>query len=241
MSKTSLLTDAEGEDFIAVPFTKEYLSLGHMSALQKYVYPTAYQESVDDLLRVWETQSVIGFAIQGPVSLEITDKQDLTSQCAAPTALLGYCIGFPIHPLGLLPVIQNPSALPPLWKALHATGLSVTDCPLFIYDCVIQPDCQGKGFGKKVVQALIREARVRGFPRIWAAAVDEDAGAFWKRLGFRRATDWNPAETAIQTDGPSQITALTDRTESWWTRLEAKKELPAIYQATNSFLMVFVL
>lgn len=59
---------------------------------------------------------------------------------------------------------------------------------LFIEDIVVRPDLRGKGYGKKMVDAIIENARNREALTVWAMA---RAVRFFKGLGFVESDDDN--------------------------------------------------
>lgn len=56
---------------------------------------------------------------------------------------------------------------------------------LYIYDIAVHPDFQKRGVGKKLIEAIKEEARVRGVGTIFVEAESEDEGAvaFYRAIG----------------------------------------------------------
>ena len=180
-----------------ISFKFDNQSATQVAKIQLKAYPKCYQERPQDLMQVYQRQDCFGFGIQ---------ESD---------HLLGYCVGFPMDPMDRIPVIHQPLA----------GGARPTrprhECPVFLYDCVVDPDVQGSGWGSTVVKAFINEASRLGYKRIWACAVGQDAGRFWNRFGFKIVDD-----QAIHTNHSSG-------SEGWWAQYEVGKELPDIYKTTG--------
>lgn len=54
---------------------------------------------------------------------------------------------------------------------------------IFIHDCVVEPDCRGKGVAGKLFSKVEKNARKRGFKQISLVAV-VGADSYWKQRGF---------------------------------------------------------
>lgn len=170
--------------------------------IQKFVYPKEYQEPLSDLQVVYERRDLYGYC---------TKTMD-------GNVLVGYCIGFPIDPFDILPVIRDP------WAGVGRPSHSKNYCPLFIYDCVVHPSHQGLSLGSKLVQEFLKESRNMGYSRIWAVAVDRMARSFWEKNGFVKVSD----KSLIQNDSK-----FCDENLEWWNKVESDKVLPEIYSATG--------
>ena len=184
-----------------VPFEEDHLE--DMARLQKKVYPKCYQESSADLGKVFTRQKVLG------------------TSCVLAGKVIGYVMGFPIPIDGPIPVIQNPDLN---WSWDSFLHLPQSQTPVFIYDCVFDPDFQGQGLGSKGVQYFINDCSLKGYKRIWAAAVGEEAGKFWEKLGFQKVCP-GIKEDATHVEGSHE----------WWRDIESEKELPDIYKTTGKY------
>jgi GNAT superfamily N-acetyltransferase len=187
------------EGFAFVPFEADHLQ--DMARLQKKVYPECYQESIVDLNKVYAQQKVLG------------------ASCMCADKVVGYVMGFPIPIEGPIPVIQTPD-LNWAWDTFSHFPKSQT--PVFLYDCVFDPDFQGKGLGSKLVKSFINECSLKGYKRIWAAAVGDGAGKFWEKLGFQKAS------SVTEHHAPQEMDS-----DAWWRVIEAQKNLPEIYKTTG--------
>ncbi|GGX61389.1 GNAT family N-acetyltransferase [Saccharospirillum salsuginis] len=65
----------------------------------------------------------------------------------------------------------------------------VTDQSSFAYlaDVFILPECQGRGLGKRLVEAVVADDRLRGLRRFMLAT--RDAHGLYEQYGFERVTD----------------------------------------------------
>ena len=65
---------------------------------------------------------------------------------------------------------------------------------IYLEDLFVVAEARGSGAGRALFQALAREAKVRDCARIDWAVLDwnEDAGAFYRRLGGFHSTGWQP-------------------------------------------------
>lgn len=65
---------------------------------------------------------------------------------------------------------------------------------MYLEDIFVEPAARGAGVGRALFQALAREARARGCARIdWAVLNwNSDAMAFYRRLGARAMSGWQP-------------------------------------------------
>ena len=65
----------------------------------------------------------------------------------------------------------------------------VTDQSSFAYlaDVFILPECQGRGLGKRLVEAVVADDRLRGLRRFMLAT--RDAHGLYEQYGFERVAD----------------------------------------------------
>lgn len=49
---------------------------------------------------------------------------------------------------------------------------------------VVDPDCQGKGLGKMLVEKVKSEAKARGFDKLYLFTLDEHIPSYYKKLGW---------------------------------------------------------
>ena len=65
---------------------------------------------------------------------------------------------------------------------------------IYLEDLFVVPEARGSGAGRALFQALAREAKARDCARIDWAVLDwnEDARAFYRRLGGFHSTGWQP-------------------------------------------------
>jgi GNAT superfamily N-acetyltransferase len=205
-----LINNTDHQDTPGLHLTKFYRhNLIDVCSIQKLVFPTEYQESLTDLQLVFDRRALFGYCFQ---SAETND-------------VVGYCIGFPIDPFDILPAMHDPlSGIPISMRPKD-------QCPIFIYDCCVNPRFQGISLGSQLVKEFINETARNGFSRIWAVAVDSNARVFWERQGFVTASK-----------------KLDDKAiNDFWDKIESEKTLPDIYGATgklqsyslDSILMVF--
>ena len=55
----------------------------------------------------------------------------------------------------------------------------------------VSPDCQGRGIGRRLVEAALSALREQGINKVnlVAFAANEKGNAFWEKMGFARRTD----------------------------------------------------
>jgi ribosomal protein S18 acetylase RimI-like enzyme len=205
-----LMNKTDHQDTPSLQLVKFYRhNLADVCSIQKLVFPTEYQESLTDLHLVFDRRDLFGYCFQ---SVDTND-------------IVGYCIGFPIDPFDILPAMHDPLSGSPI------SMRPKDQCPIFIYDCCVNPQFQGNSLGSQLVQEFINETARNGFSRIWAVAVDANARSFWERQGFVTASE--------RLDGTAN--------NNFWDKIESEKTLPGIYGATgklqsyslDSILMVF--
>jgi GNAT superfamily N-acetyltransferase len=65
---------------------------------------------------------------------------------------------------------------------------------IYLEDLFVEPEARGGGVARRLVEALAAEARDRGCARLDWAVLDwnEPAKGFYRRLGARHNTDWEP-------------------------------------------------
>ncbi len=84
--------------------------------------------------------------------------------------------------------LRNPSILPRLFRAFRLSGqpLPGDNCATLM-SLAVDPDCQGQGYGKRLVDEFLKEARTRGAQcvNLTTDVVGNDmVNQFYLRLGF---------------------------------------------------------
>jgi ribosomal protein S18 acetylase RimI-like enzyme len=102
------------------------------------------------------------------------------------------------------PLIRQPSSLRRLLRGLSAPAveLPVRNCGTLM-SIAVDPDCQGKGVGKKLVEVFLAEAKTR---RLEAVELTTDAkdndptNKFYRSLGFQLHHDYTTPEGRTMND-----------------------------------------
>ena len=86
-------------------------------------------------------------------------------------------------------LLAGSQAVVSLWrgKRLVGFGRATSDglCRAVLWDVVVAGDLQGRGFGRQVVEALLRSPALQGVERVYLMTTN--SAGFYEQLGFQRA------------------------------------------------------
>jgi len=106
-------------------------------------------------------------------------------------------------------LLAGSQAVVSLWrgKRLVGFGRATSDglCRAVLWDVVVAGDLQGRGLGRRVVEALLGHSALRGVERVYLMTTN--SAGFYRQLGFRSAA---PQELLMSAGAQAGRAAISD-------------------------------
>jgi ribosomal protein S18 acetylase RimI-like enzyme len=92
--------------------------------------------------------------------------------------------------LGRLFVLRKDGEIVAMANALIAVSTAEGGCVLLLEDVIVKAECRGAGFGRQLVEHVLKWGNAQGMRRVTLLADEDNASAlgFYQRMGFRFST-----------------------------------------------------